>query len=238
MAAYIRVSSTQQARSGLGLDAQRSAIEVAATREGWEIVSWHVDAGETGKNTDRPEFRNAVQVVADGSADGLVAAKLDRVARSVIDFAELLAWFTAGQRTLAILDPAIDTSTSSGRLVANVFAAVAEWEADVIADRTSAALAAKRAQGLAICRPSVADDPALSGRIVTMRQRGMTLAKIADTLNAEHIPTVRGGTQWRASSVQAALGYRRPPARRKSTELPEIARRRRSGRTAKAAVVA
>jgi DNA invertase Pin-like site-specific DNA recombinase len=58
----------------------------------------------------------------------------------VIDFAELLAWFTAGRKTLAILDPAIDTSTPSGRLVANVFAAVAEGEADVIADRTSAGI--------------------------------------------------------------------------------------------------
>jgi len=235
MVAYVRVSSSQQAHSGLGLDAQRSAIQAAASHEGWEIVSWHVDAGETGKHTDRPEFRDAVQVVADGRADGLVAAKLDRVARSVIDFAELLAWFTAGQRTLAILDPAIDTSTSSGRLVANVFAAVAEWEADVIADRTSAALAAKRAQGHAICRPSVADNPGLTARIVTMRERGMTLAKIAEALNAAHIPTVRGGTEWRASSVQAALGYRRPPAQRKSTELPEIARRRRPnvGRTSR-----
>jgi DNA invertase Pin-like site-specific DNA recombinase len=65
----------------------------------------------------------------------------------VIDFASLLAWFTAGDKVLAILDPAIDTSSPSGGLVANVFAAVAQWEADVNADRASQTLQAKRASG-------------------------------------------------------------------------------------------
>jgi DNA invertase Pin-like site-specific DNA recombinase len=163
MVGYCRVSTDRQAHSGLGLSDQKSRITTAADREGWTIVAWKVDRGETGKDTDRPEFRSGVQMIADDEADGLVAAKLDRICRSVIDFAEVLVWFTSGAKTLSILDPAIDTSTSSGRLVANVFAAVAEWEADVIADRTADALAAKRAAGLPICRPSVADDSELTG---------------------------------------------------------------------------
>jgi hypothetical protein len=56
----------------------------------------------------------------------------------------------------------------------------------------------------------VADIPALKQRIQTMRQAGMTLQAIADQLNQENTPTLRGGTQWRPSSVQAAAGYRRP----------------------------
>jgi DNA invertase Pin-like site-specific DNA recombinase len=226
MVGYLRVSSGQQARSGLGEAAQKSSIQAAAEREGWTIVAWMVDRGETGKNTDRPEFTAAVAMIADGQADGLVAAKLDRVCRSVIDFAELLAWFTAGDKVLAILDPAIDTSTPSGRLVANVFAAVAEWEADVIADRTSQALQAKRASGLPICRPSVADDSELTARIRSLRDGGLTLQAVADTLNAEGVPTLRGAALWRPSAVQSALGYRRPRSPHKAASLPEIRRRR------------
>jgi DNA invertase Pin-like site-specific DNA recombinase len=226
MVAYLRVSSGKQARSGLGEAAQRANITAAAEREGWEIVRWCVDQAETGKDTDRNEFERAIQLVADGRADGLVAAKLDRVARSVIDFAQLLAWFTAGEKVLAILDPAIDTSTPSGRLVANVFAAVAEWEADVISDRTSQALQAKRASGLPICRPSVVDNSELVARIQALRAEGLTLQAIADLLNADGVATMRGAAQWRPSAVQSALGYKRPPRPHKAADLPEIRRSR------------
>jgi DNA invertase Pin-like site-specific DNA recombinase len=230
MVGYCRVSTGEQARSGLGLDAQKTVIAAAADREGWEIIAWHVDAGETGKNTGRPAFIAAMRAVADGTADGLVAAKLDRVSRSVVDFAGLLDWFTKADRALAILDPAIDTTTPSGRLVANVFSAVAEWEADVIADRTSAALQAKRNAGHAISRPSVLDNSALLERIRSLRSGGLSLAAIAGHLNAEGVPTVRGGAEWRPSSVQAALGYRRPSAARKAADLPPVPRRRAGGR--------
>jgi DNA invertase Pin-like site-specific DNA recombinase len=232
MVGYLRVSSGHQARSGLGEAAQRAKITAAARVEGWDIVAWKIDRGETGKDTDRPGFTAAMQMIADHEADGLIAAKLDRVARSVIDFASLLAWFTAGEKVLAILDPAIDTSTPSGRLVANVFAAVAEWEGDVISDRTSQALQAKRASGLAICRPSVADDQELVGRIQSLRHNGATLQAIADRLNAEGVPTLRGAAQWRPSAVQSALGYKRPRKAHKAADLPEIKRARRRARKA------
>jgi len=205
------------------MSAQRLAIEAAAEANGWTITAWYRDDGETGRNTIRPALREALRLIAEGGAAGLIAAKLDRVARSVIDFAELLAWFTAGGKTLAILDPALDTSTPSGRLIANIFASVAEWETDTIAARTSEALQAKRAAGpISTKRPAVADDLELAGRILTMRESGMTLTRIAKTLNAEQVPTVRGGTTWRGSSVQSVLGYRRPPATRKRADLPEI----------------
>ena len=82
----------------------------------------------------------AAQAIANSDADGLTAAKLDRVARSVIDFASRLAWVHERRENTPILDPAIDTSSASGRLVANVFAAVAEWEGDTISERTTQAL--------------------------------------------------------------------------------------------------
>jgi DNA invertase Pin-like site-specific DNA recombinase len=225
MVAYCRVSTGKQAKSGLGLEAQKRNITATAELQGWEIVGWKVDRGETGKNTDRAGFKAALELIADGKADGLVVAKLDRVCRSVIDFAQLLEWFASGKKVLAILDPAIDTSTPSGRLVANVFAAVAEWEADVIAERTSSALSAKRSSGLSISRPAVVDDAALAGRIRAMRDKGLSLGAIAEQLNADGIPTLRGGAEWRASAVQSALGYKRPKTR-KPADLPVIRRRR------------
>jgi hypothetical protein len=59
-------------------------------------------------------------------------------------------------------------------------------------------------------RPAVADLPLLQRRIATMRASGLTLQAIADTLNREGVPTLRGGAKWRPSSVQAATGYKRP----------------------------
>jgi DNA invertase Pin-like site-specific DNA recombinase len=227
MLGYLRVSTGAQARSGLGEAAQRAKIEAAAAYNDWEIVEWLVDAGETAKDMDRPEFVRALQMVAEHQVDGIAIAKLDRVARNVADFSQLLNWFVSAGKTLAILDPAVDTSTPNGRLVAHILSGVAEWEASIIAARTSDALQAKRASGLPICRPSVADDGELVTRIRDLREEGNSYQKIADALNAAGVPTLRGGTEWRVSAVQHALGYRRPPKKHKPADLPQIKRRSR-----------
>jgi DNA invertase Pin-like site-specific DNA recombinase len=175
MLGYLRVSTGMQAGSGLGEAAQRAKIEAAAQLNDWEITGWFVDAGETGTDMDRPQFLQALEMVSEHEADGICVAKLDRVARSVRDFSALLDWFLSGGKELAIFDPAIDTSTPSGRLVANVLASVAEWEAAVIADRTSESLQAARAAGKSICRPSVADNAELVERIQSLRDSGLSL---------------------------------------------------------------
>jgi DNA invertase Pin-like site-specific DNA recombinase len=229
---YCRVSSDQQAKSGLGLDSQRAAITAEALRQGWDVVAWEVDAGLTGKNADRPALKSALRLISEGKADGLCAAKLDRIARSVVDFSELLAWFTASGRLLAVLDPALDTSTASGRLVANIFASVAEWEGEAISERTSSALASKRAAGMAISRPSVLDRPELVAKVQGLRAQGLNAQAIANRLNAEGVPTIRGGAEWRVSSVQRALGYKRPQAAHKPADLPAVPRKRTTRRQA------
>jgi DNA invertase Pin-like site-specific DNA recombinase len=194
----------------------------------WEIVAWLVDAGETGKDMDRPAFMEALQMVADHEADGVVVAKLDRVARSVADFIALLGWFVSGEKVLAVLDLQVDTSTPTGKLIATVLAAIAEFEADLIADRTAQALQAKRASGLPISRPSVADDEELVERIRELRENGASYQGIADELNALNIPTLRGGSQWRISAIQSVLGYKRPPRQHQAPDLPEIRRKKRA----------
>jgi DNA invertase Pin-like site-specific DNA recombinase len=224
MVAYVRVSTGKQARSGLGLEAQKQKIQAAADYHGWVIVGWRVDRGETGKNTHRPAFRAALQMVANHEVDGLVAMKIDRVARSVQDFSALLNWFVSAGKTLSILDPELDTSTPNGRLVAHILSGVAEWEAETIASRTSDALQAKRASGKAISRPSVCDEPVLAERILRMREQGSSLGAIAAKLNQDGTPTMRGGRAWRASSIQRVLGYQRPRKTHKAPDLPKIRR--------------
>jgi DNA invertase Pin-like site-specific DNA recombinase len=104
----------------------------------------------------------------------------------------------------------LDTDADDGRLAANLLVEVSRWEAERLSERTRSGLQAARRHGRASGRPAVVDDPELRVRIAQMRAQGMTLQAIADCLNAEGVPTVRGGTKWRHSSIQAAAGYRRP----------------------------
>lgn len=225
---YTRVSTAEQVISGLGLaDQDKRMRETIAARTGWRLVQLISDEGESAGTLDRPGLHRALSLLAAGRADGLMVAKLDRLSRSTVDFGLLLEWFRATGRVLVALDLGVDTSTASGELVANVMIAVAQWERSAISERTRAALAALRAQGRPTGRPAVADDPALLERIRGMWNggQGKTLRQIAEILNAEGVPTLRGAAQWRVSSVQAACGYKRPPRRRKPVDLPEPARR-------------
>jgi DNA invertase Pin-like site-specific DNA recombinase len=221
---YTRVSTEEQALSGLGLEAQEQIIraECALERRGWQLVELIADEGESGKTLERPGLQRALHLIATGKADVLLVTKLDRLSRSVIDFSVLLEWFTHEvEARLVALDVDVDTSTAAGLMMARILSVVAEWERDVIAERTRSSLAALRARGKPTGRPAVADHPELAGRIRLLRTKGMTYQAIADKLNAEGVPTIRGGAQWRVSSVQSAAGYRRRPSRRRPAALPD-----------------
>jgi DNA invertase Pin-like site-specific DNA recombinase len=133
-----------------------------------------------------------------------------------------MEWFRDAHAALIALDLDIDTSTPGGHELAATLITLGGWERERMAQRTRSGLAAVRASGRSTGRPSVADRPALVERITAMREAGMTLQGIADQLNAEDVPTLRGGAMWRPSSVQAALGYRRPSARGPRDQLPPL----------------
>ena len=207
---YVRVSTSEQAQSGLGLAAQRAAIEAACTARSWPLVGVIEDEGASGSTLARTGVQEALTALSSGRAHGLVVAKLDRLSRSLVDFAALMERARREGWNLVALDLGIDLSTPSGALMANVMASFAEYERQLIGQRTRDALAALRAQGRPISRPAIVDRPELATRITGMRSRGMSLQRIADALNAEGIPTIRGGAMWRPSSVQHACGYQRP----------------------------
>lgn len=200
---YLRVSTEEQSESRLGLEAQRHAIADAAQGRGWE-VEWIEDAGFSAKTLKRPGVQRALNSLEQLKVDAIVVAKLDRLSRSVLDFASILEKANRQGWGVVALDFDLDTTTPNGRLVATIIMAVAQWERELAGARTKAALAVKKRQGVRLGRPpSVPDD--VLGRIVGLRQAGWTLQKIADTLNAEHVPTGQGGRIWYPGTVRRLL---------------------------------
>jgi DNA invertase Pin-like site-specific DNA recombinase len=226
---YARVSTDEQALSGLGLEHQAEQLRRAFEYRGWALVEAIADEGISGSTLNRPGLRRALEMVAVRQADGLVVCKLDRLTRSMRDFCEIVDWFVEAEGALVMLEPDVDTSTPAGMAVAHVMTAFAQMERGLGAERTKNALAAKRARGECVGRPSLLDDEftELRERIQDLHAEGLRLADIARQLDAEGWKTVRGGTKWRPSALQVVLGYERPPRRRRPPELPEIPRHRR-----------
>lgn len=205
MAAYTRVSTREQAEGGHGLDAQRAEITRTAEAKGWTIVRWCTDAGVTGARlSGRDGWVEAVALAESGDVDGIVATKIDRVSRSVRDFANLVLDAQAGRWSLVVLDIGLDLSTPMGKFVAHVLSAAAELERDMIGQRTKDGLAAAKAKGIRLGRPRcLPEDVAL--RVAELRDGGATLAAIADQFNSEQVPTARGGKRWYPNTIRAVL---------------------------------
>lgn len=208
---YIRVSTDEQVESGAGLAAQRSQIEAAVVGRGWELLATVEDAGVSGKSLERVGISAALVELAARRADGIVVAKLDRLSRSLQDFVGLMALAKKQGWHVVALDLGIDTSTSTGRLVANIMASVAEWEREAIGARTREGMAAKKAAGVKFGRPSAITD-AVRSRIRAERDAGRSLQQIAYGLNLTAVPTGHRGLKWWPSTVRAALQNRSPRA--------------------------
>lgn len=199
---YIRVSTDEQAASGLGLGAQRSAIAGEARRRGWELLRVYEDAGASAKSMDRrPGLKAALRSVERGEATALVVSKLDRLSRSLLDFADLMARSKKHGWALVALDLGVDTTTPSGEMLASILAVFAQFERRLISQRTKDGLRQARAEGTQLGRFAPVD-AVVASRIVAMSQGGISLNRIARTLTAEGVPTALGGPRWYASVVQ------------------------------------
>lgn len=196
---YVRVSTREQADSRLGLDAQRRGLVAEAQHRGWELQIIE-DAGHTGRNDNRPGLKQALALLKRHDADVLIVYKLDRVSRSVQDFAGLLDRANRQRWALVALDMQIDMTTPNGRLVAHILVAVAQWESETIGARTSDAMAEAKAQGARFGRERLVGDAALA-RIHSLRATGLSFARIAAALDGESIPTPYGAKRWYGSTV-------------------------------------
>lgn len=200
--AYLRVSTTEQAQNGVGLDAQRTAIENAAAARGLEVIAWHVDAGVSG-GTDpmkRPALAAALGELATGPAAMLLFGKADRVSRSAPDLLALRKRSEAEGWNLSSADGAVDTTTAHGKLLLTNLAGIAEFERDMIRTRTREGMAERKAQGVHLGRPTEVGEDVVR-RIVAERQGGAGWSAIARTLNAAGITTARGKS-WLPNGVR------------------------------------
>jgi DNA invertase Pin-like site-specific DNA recombinase len=222
---YVRVSTDEQFDSGAGLEAQRAAIRLECMRRGWHLARLYEDKASGRAITGRIGLDAALKALDCQSAAALVVSKLDRLSRSLLDFAGLMERSRHRSWAVVALDLGVDTTTPAGEMMANVLAVFAQFERRLIGQRTREALAVKRNQGVRLGRP-----PSLDGRIVVRihreRARGRTLAAIAARLSRDGVPTAHGGREWRPSTIQAVLRRARP----RPAQPP--ARTARSGSTA------
>ena len=196
---YMRVSTVEQ-----NLDLQRDAllsVGVAPERVYQDTCS--------GAVTNRPGLARALEVVRDG--DALVIWKLDRIGRSLRHVVELVAGLHAKGIGLKVLTGGIDTTSVTGRLVFGIFATLAEFERDLILERTMAGLAAARARGRAGGRPRLMTRAKLRTAMAMMADRGNAASDVAEQLGIS-VSTLyayvdgEGQTKPRARKLLAAAG--------------------------------
>lgn len=200
---YLRVSTEEQARSGLGIEAQRERITTEAQHRGWD-VEWIVDDGFTAATLNRPGITRALTALRNHESGTLVVSKLDRLSRSLLDFAGLMERAQREKWNLVCLDLGIDLSTPQGQLMANVMASFAAYERELIRQRTRDALQALRARGKRLGRPKLVL-PGTAEQVRVWRAAGCTLASIAEALDAQGTPCAQGGQRWRPSTVASVL---------------------------------
>jgi peptidoglycan hydrolase-like protein with peptidoglycan-binding domain/DNA invertase Pin-like site-specific DNA recombinase len=194
------------------LRAQAKTISRECESRGLALIELvHEREPQRGSALERPGLGYALERIAAGDAKGLAVAELSRLTHSAPDLGRVLEWFSGSDVRLIAVAEGLDTDDPAGQLAVRVLIQVAGWERERLVERTRDGMQAARSKG----PPDVADYPDLRDRIARMRADGMTLQAIADRLNAEAVPTVRGGARWRPSSVQAAAGYRRPAARKR-----------------------
>ena len=201
---YCRVSTGMQVESGAGMAAQRAAIRREVDHRGWNLVQLFEDAGASGRSVHgRPGLQAALAALDSEEADLLVVAKVDRLSRSVSDFSRLLERYP---KRLHVLDLGIDLASPYGEMVATVVSAMARLEARLVSERTSAALAARRAEGVILGRPRAMSAETIQ-RIRELRDTGLTLAAIADRLTIENVSTPTGRGRWHPAGIARALTF-------------------------------
>jgi DNA invertase Pin-like site-specific DNA recombinase len=199
---YLRVSTGRQEESGAGIAAQRAAITAEAERRGWTVT--FLEETASGKSAVRPKLELALAMLASGAAGALIVSKMDRLSRSLLDFVEILQVSQRRKWVLLPLDCPVDLQTPIGKAMATILMAFAQWEREVIGERTKDGLAEKRLEGVVLGRPRELSEE-VRARIHREALRPVSLRGIAAMLNSEGVPTAHGGAAWHASTIKRIL---------------------------------
>src|SRR4029450_7151130 len=207
---YYRVSTNKQGKSGLGLDAQREAVQQRLDGGRWEIIGEFIEV-ESGKRSDRPQLKTALAACKKHKAK-LIVAKLDRLSRSVADLLRLID--REGVEVLFADLP--ELNGAMGTFMLTTMASVAELEAGLISERTKAALKAAKARGVKLGRhgaevlASQYRDEArqrakeLEPVMREMQSKGYSMRRRATELTRRKVKTPRGGA-WHAQTVKMVM---------------------------------
>src|SRR5215472_16708402 len=215
--AYVRVSTGKQ---DLSMDAQEERIRLYCKLNHLDLVEVIRERGVTAKIklNKRPEGSRIAKLTAAGVCH-IVALKLDRLFRNAVDaLSHVEEWEQAGI-SLHLVDmggQSVNTGSSMGKMMLTMLAGFAEFERNMIAERTTAALRHKKAHGEAYNHapygfnaedgkliPDAAEQ-AVIARMATLRADGVSYNRIADALNADAVPTKQGGI-WRSQTVKNIL---------------------------------
>jgi len=213
---YVRVSTEEQAREGISLEAQKHKITAWAEALDGELLFIAEDAGISGKLIrNRDGLRRAMEATCAEKAV-LVVYSLSRLSRSTRDTLMVADRLDKAGADLVSLSERIDTTTAAGKMVFRMLAVLNEFERDQISERTSAILQHKKAKGevyspipygfkrdgdkLVPCE----SEQRVIGDIISKKRRGMSLRAIAANLNMAGIPAKRGGI-WYASTISFIL---------------------------------
>lgn len=211
---YVRVSTGEQAESGLSLEAQRERITAQAAANGWRLVDVLEDAGVSAKTMDRPGLQAALKALRPGRV--LLALKLDRLTRSVRDLYDLTTRISDAGAEWACVQEKFDTTTATGRLILAIMVQLSQWERETTSERTVAALGQKRTRGERLgttplgyttivegdtTRVEVDEEEAETVRLAReLRGHGLSFRRIAAMLRDMGRKTKRGGA-WEAATV-------------------------------------
>ena len=213
---YVRIAPRERPSSRPSLAEQRDAIRAECERRGWVLTRIERDV-RSGRTLGRPGLQAALASCRSREADAVMVARLDRLTYSLVDLAELVA--EASERGFNIVAPdvGVDLVTPPGQLLAAVLRAAAGWERRRLVRRTRAVLAGRRAEAARPGRPS-STPPEVADRIRALRMQGATLQAICDVLNDEGVPTPRGGSHWRPTSLRSILRRVGPGEREQATQ--------------------
>ena len=206
---YMRVSTGRQAEEGMSLDSQQRQLLLQAEILGYkDVVVVREEGRSAGSLNGRPELSKARAMLKAGEASALISLKLDRLSRKTRDVLELAEDAERQNWRLVVLDLNLDTGTPVGRMVLTILAAVAEMERARSGERQADSHAHRRSLGQVwgvTHGPRSTITTETRRHILAERAAGQSLGTIAARLNAENVPTAKGGARWYASTVAHVL---------------------------------
>lgn len=218
--AYVRVSTASQADEGVSLDAQRAKIEAWALANGYTLLALHTDAGISGGKTENRPGLQAALVQACEKRAALVVYSLSRLARSTKDAITISEQLDRAGADLVSLTEKIDTTNAAGKMIFRMMAVLAEFERDLIKERTSAALqymSRVKLQRVGEIRfgydlapdgkslvPNATEQTTITKIKILRERKGISAHTIAKILNLLRLPAKRGGS-WSTNVVRRIL---------------------------------